>query len=110
WHDGRDVAVKVQYPGAGEALMSDLRTISRLGRTVAPLVPGVDLKPLIAEMQARAVDELDYDLEAEAQRAFAEAFAGDPQIVVPDVVAVGGPVIVTERLERPGPPAPLLTS
>ncbi len=101
WHDGREVAVKVQYPGAGDALMSDLRQLARLARTVAPLVPGVELKPLIAELQARAGDELDYDLEAEAQRAFAEAFAGDPDIVVPDVVAVGGPVIVTEWLESP---------
>ena len=101
WHDGRDVAVKVQYPGAGDALMGDLRQIARLGRTIAPLVPGVDLKPLIQEMQDRAVDELDYELEAEAQRAFAEAFAGDPEIVVPGVVAVGGPVIVTEWLESP---------
>ena len=89
WHDGRDVAVKVQYPGAGEALMSDLRQLARLGRTVAPLVPGVDIKPLVEEMQARAVDELDYELEAEAQRAFAEAFRDDPEIVVPDVVASG---------------------
>ena len=63
WHDGRDVAVKVQYPGAGEALMSDLRQIARLGKTVAPLVPGVDVKPLIAEMQERTVEELDYTLE-----------------------------------------------
>src|SRR3954453_6254041 len=86
WHDGREVAIKVQYPGAGEALMSDLRQLARLARTVAPLVPGVELKPLIAELQARAGDELDYDLEAEAQRAFAEAFAGDPDIIVPDVV------------------------
>jgi predicted unusual protein kinase regulating ubiquinone biosynthesis (AarF/ABC1/UbiB family) len=101
WHDGREVAVKVQYPGAGDALKSDLRQLARLGRTIAPLVPGVDLKPLIEEMQARAVDELDYELEAEAQRAFAAAFAGDPDIVVPDVVAVGGPVIVTEWLESP---------
>src|SRR4051795_3865416 len=101
WHDGREVAVKVQYPGAGDALMSDLRQLARLARTVAPLVPGVELKPLIAELQARAGDELDYDLEAEAQRAFAEAFAGDPDIIVPDVVAVGGPVIVTEWLESP---------
>ena len=101
WHDGREVAVKVQYPGAGDALKSDLRQLARLGRTIAPLVPGVDLKPLIEEMQARAVDELDYELEAEAQRAFAAAFAGDPDIVVPDVVAVDGPVIVTEWLESP---------
>ena len=101
WRDGRDVAIKVQYPGAGDALMSDLRQLARLGRTIAPLVPGVDLKPLIEEMQARAVDELDYELEAEAQRAFAEAFRGDPDIVVPDVVAQGAEVLVTEWLESP---------
>jgi predicted unusual protein kinase regulating ubiquinone biosynthesis (AarF/ABC1/UbiB family) len=101
WHDGREVAVKVQYPGAGEALMSDLRQLARLGRTVAPLVPGVDIKPLVEEMLARAGDELDYALEAEAQHLFAEAFAGDADIVVPDVVAVGDTVLVTEWLESP---------
>jgi predicted unusual protein kinase regulating ubiquinone biosynthesis (AarF/ABC1/UbiB family) len=101
WLDGREVAVKVQYPGAGEALMSDLRQLTRLARTVAPLVPGVEIKPLIEELQARAADELNYELEAEAQRAFAEAFADDPDIVVPDVVAVGDTVLVTEWLESP---------
>jgi predicted unusual protein kinase regulating ubiquinone biosynthesis (AarF/ABC1/UbiB family) len=101
WHDGTDVAVKVQYPGAGDALMSDLRQIGRLGRSVAPLVPGVDIKPLVEEMQARAVDELDYELEAEAQRTFAEAFRDDPDIVIPDVVAQGAEVLVTEWLESP---------
>jgi predicted unusual protein kinase regulating ubiquinone biosynthesis (AarF/ABC1/UbiB family) len=101
WHDGREVAVKVQYPGAGDALRSDLRQLARLTRTIAPLVPGVELKPLVAELQARAEDELDYHLEAEAQRAFAEAFRDDPDIVVPDVVAVGETVLVTEWLESP---------
>jgi len=101
WHDGRDVAVKVQYPGAGEALLSDLRQLARVARTAAPLVPGIDLKPLVAELQARAADELDYQLEAEAQRTFAEAFRDDPEIVVPDVVAVGDTVLVTEWLESP---------
>jgi predicted unusual protein kinase regulating ubiquinone biosynthesis (AarF/ABC1/UbiB family) len=99
WHDGREVAVKVQYPGAGEALRSDLRQLARLARTIGPLVPGVDIKPLIEELQARAVDELDYHLEAQAQQAFADAFRDDPDIVVPDVVAVGGTVLVTEWLE-----------
>lgn len=101
WSDGRDVAVKVQYPGAGEALRSDLRAISRVARTAAPLVPGVDLKPLVAELQARAEDELDYDLEADAQRTFAAEFRDDPQIVVPDVVDVGATTLVTEWLESP---------
>ena len=50
WHDGREVAVKVQYPGAGDALLSDLRQLARLGRTVGPLFPGVEIKPLVDEM------------------------------------------------------------
>jgi len=99
WHDGREVAVKVQYPGAGDALRSDLRQLARLARTVGSLVPGVEVKPLIAELQARAEDELDYHLEAEAQAAFHEAFRDDPEIVVPAVVEVGSTVLVTEWLE-----------
>lgn len=101
WADGRDVAVKVQYPGAGEALMSDLRQLSRLARGVAPAFPGIDIKPLVAELQARAADELDYSLEAEAQRTFAAAFRDDPDFVVPDVVASGEKVLVTDWLEAP---------
>lgn len=101
WYDGRDVAVKVQYPGAGDALLGDLRQLARLARGVSPLFPGVDVKPLIAEIQARAAEELDYHLEAEAQHGFATAFADDPHIVIPDVVAAGDTVLVTEWLESP---------
>ena len=102
WHDGRRVAVKVQYPNAGEALMADLRTLARAARAIGPLIPGVDMKPLVEEVQARAREELDYDLEAEAQREFAAAFRDDPDIVVPDVVAVGPRVLVTEWLDSAG--------
>ena len=99
WHDGREVAVKVQYPGAGDALMSDVKQLSRLARTIGPVFPGIDIKPLVEEVRARAADELDYTLEAEAQRVFSEAFADDPEIMVPGVVAVGPTVIVTEWLD-----------
>ncbi len=99
WFDGREVAVKVQYPGAGEALMSDLRQISRLARTIGTMLPGIDVKPLIVELQERAKDELDYELEADAQRTFAAAFADHPSIVVPDVVSQGRRVLVTEWLD-----------
>jgi predicted unusual protein kinase regulating ubiquinone biosynthesis (AarF/ABC1/UbiB family) len=99
WADGREVAVKVQYPGSAEALTSDLRQLARVARGLGPLVPGLDIKPLIAELQARAVEELDYELEAEAQRSFAEEFRDDPDIVVPDVVASAGTVLVTEWIE-----------
>ena len=79
WHDGRRVAVKVQYPNAGDALLSDLRTLARAARAIGPLIPGVDMKPLVDEIQERAREELDYQLEAEAQRGFAAAFRDDPQ-------------------------------
>ncbi|WP_212719056.1 AarF/ABC1/UbiB kinase family protein [Blastococcus sp. CCUG 61487] len=99
WKDGRDVAVKIQYPGAATALMADLNQLSRFARLFATLFPGMDVKPLIAELRARVVEELDYSLEADAQRAFAAAYAGDPQIVVPRVVASAPKVIVSEWLE-----------
>ena len=95
----REVAVKVQYPYSREALTADLKQLARIGRTVAPLIPGIDVKPLVEELQARAVEELDYELEARAQRAFHDAFVGDPEIVVPDVVAAGPTILVTEWMD-----------
>ncbi|MBY3554258.1 ABC1 kinase family protein [Modestobacter lapidis] len=99
WHDGRDVAVKIQYPGAGTALMADLNQLARFARLFAVLFPGMEVKPLIAELKARVVEELDYGMEADAQRAFAAAYADDEQIVVPRVVASAPKVIVSEWLE-----------
>ncbi|MEJ7707875.1 MAG: AarF/ABC1/UbiB kinase family protein [Nocardioidaceae bacterium] len=99
WHDGREVAVKVQYPGAGDALLSDLRQIGRAAKVFAGWIPGLDIKPLVAELEARSAEELDYDLEAQAQTQFAEAFADHPEIVVPEVVANTGKVLVSEWLE-----------
>jgi predicted unusual protein kinase regulating ubiquinone biosynthesis (AarF/ABC1/UbiB family) len=99
WHDGRDVAVKVQYPGAGDAIRSDLTQISRLGRTFGGLVPGFDVKPLIAELNERLLEELDYRLEAEAQDEFAFGYADDPDFAVPAVVQGAEHVIVSEWLE-----------
>ncbi|HSP36280.1 MAG TPA: AarF/ABC1/UbiB kinase family protein [Frankiaceae bacterium] len=99
WADGREVAVKIQYPGAGQALLSDINQLSRLARLFSGLSPGLDVKPLLAELRARISEELDYGLEAGWQRAFAEAYDGDPDIVVPKVVAGGDRVLVTEWLE-----------
>jgi predicted unusual protein kinase regulating ubiquinone biosynthesis (AarF/ABC1/UbiB family) len=99
WKDGREVAVKVQYPGAGDALLSDLNQLSRLGRMFGALVPGLDIKPLLAELRERVAEELDYQLEAAHQTAFAEAYDGDPDIAVPSVVHSGETVLVTTWLE-----------
>lgn len=99
WHDGRQVAVKIQYPGADEALRSDLRQLTRFSRLFQSLAPGAEVKPLLAELQDRMVEELDYRTEADRQRAFAAAFDGDPDVRVPKVVASAPKVVVAEWVE-----------
>ena len=99
WHDGRQVAVKIQYPGAGRALMSDLNQLGRFARLFGALMPGLEVKPLLAELRDRVAEELDYRLEAAAQQAFAAAYAGDPDVCVPRMVSVSDRVLVSEWLD-----------
>jgi predicted unusual protein kinase regulating ubiquinone biosynthesis (AarF/ABC1/UbiB family) len=96
WRDGRRVAVKIQYPGAGNAIINDFTQLSRIGRLFGVLMPGLDVKPLLDELRARVAEELDYELEAAAQQAFADAYRGDPDISVPNVVAGTPHVLVSE--------------
>ncbi|HEY3958265.1 MAG TPA: AarF/ABC1/UbiB kinase family protein [Streptosporangiaceae bacterium] len=99
WYDGRTVAVKIQYPGAGKALISDFTQLSRAGRLFGVLMPGLDAKPLLDELRNRVVEELDYHLEATSQQAFADAYAGDPDIYVPNVLTATDHVLVTEWMD-----------
>nr|WP_236551629.1 AarF/ABC1/UbiB kinase family protein [Aeromicrobium sp. 9AM] len=99
WAGGQEVAVKLQYPGAAKALTADLRQIARLARLFGTLAPGLDVKPLVQELQDRVVEELDYNLEAGAQSVFAAEFADDPEIVVPDVLAYTERALVSTWLE-----------
>ncbi|MFE3290976.1 ABC1 kinase family protein [Rhodococcus sp. NPDC059234] len=96
WSDGRDVAVKVQYPGADEALRADLKTLSRLAGLFNSVMPGADVKPVLDELSARTEDELDYRIEANNQRAFAATFDGDPKFAIPHVIASAPKVVITE--------------
>ena len=96
WRDGRDVAVKVQYPGAEEALRSDLRQLGRMSRLLQPLAPGLELKPLITELRDRMEEELDYRDEATYQREFAAIYDGDDKVRVPKVVASAPKAMVSE--------------
>src|SRR4051794_4246913 len=66
WADGRPVAVKVQYPGAADALLSDFAQVARVGRIAAGWIPGLEIKPILDELRARVAEELDYRLEAES--------------------------------------------
>jgi predicted unusual protein kinase regulating ubiquinone biosynthesis (AarF/ABC1/UbiB family) len=99
WADGRTVAVKVQYPGADEALRSDLRQIGRLSKVFAPLAGGMDVSALVDELTARVSEELDYTLEADSQHQAAVGFAESEEFYVPPVLASTSKVMVSEWVE-----------
>jgi predicted unusual protein kinase regulating ubiquinone biosynthesis (AarF/ABC1/UbiB family) len=96
---GRRVAVKIQYPGAGKALLSDLSQLSRLAGLFRTLQPGLDVKPLLAELKIRITEELDYELEASAQRGFAKAYKDDDEIYIPAVISSAPRVLITEWID-----------
>jgi predicted unusual protein kinase regulating ubiquinone biosynthesis (AarF/ABC1/UbiB family) len=102
--DGRDVAVKVQYPGVAQAVRSDLQNLGLLMRVAKKIAPGMDAKAMTAEIRERLSDELDYEHEAQAQRAFARAWRDHPFVVIPDVVTSlsRDRVLVTEWVDGLG--------
>src|SRR5262249_5273831 len=85
-HDGRTVAVKIQYPGIAEALDADMRNAGTLVRLAKTLAPGLDAKAVAEELRERVMEELDYEYEAQNQRSFSRAYDGHPFIYVPDVL------------------------
>lgn len=99
WKDGRAVAVKIQYPGAAEALISDLDQIQRFAKIFQLVLPGLDMKPLLEELRARIIEEVDYRYEAEAQQKYSEVYDNDPDIAIPKVVMSSDRVLVSEWLE-----------
>jgi predicted unusual protein kinase regulating ubiquinone biosynthesis (AarF/ABC1/UbiB family) len=99
WHDGRVVAVKVQYPGADKAFISDLNQMTRMGKLMSSWMPGMDIRALLDELKERAIEELDYLRESRNQRAFAAAFEGDPEYLIPHVLAGAPHVLVSEWVD-----------
>jgi predicted unusual protein kinase regulating ubiquinone biosynthesis (AarF/ABC1/UbiB family) len=84
--DGRDVAVKVQYPGIAEAIHADMQNL-RLGLKLLSLIaPGIDTGEIATEIRERITEELDYELEASNHRRMARAYRNHPFVLVPDVV------------------------
>lgn len=99
WTDGREVAVKIQYPGADEALRADLKTMQRMVIVLKQLTPGADIQGVVDELIERTEMELDYRLEADNQRAFAKAYEGHPHFVVPHIIASSPKVMITEWID-----------
>jgi predicted unusual protein kinase regulating ubiquinone biosynthesis (AarF/ABC1/UbiB family) len=86
-HDGRVVAVKVQYPGVAAAVRADMQNLGLILRVLKRIAPGMDPKAIGEEIRDRIEEELDYELEASNQRTLARIFRGHPFIFVPDVVS-----------------------
>ncbi len=99
WSDGRPVAVKIQYPGAGRALIGDFNQLARFGGLFGMLMPGLEVKPLLEELRSRIAEELDYEAEARSQSQFAAAYANDPDIYVPEVIFGTPHVLVSEWMD-----------
>jgi predicted unusual protein kinase regulating ubiquinone biosynthesis (AarF/ABC1/UbiB family) len=102
--DGRQVAVKVQYPGVGSAVRADLQNLGLLLRAAKRVAPGLDPKAVAEEIRERMTEELDYEHEAQAQRAFSRTWRDHPFIVIPDVETSLSRehVLVTEWIEGTG--------
>jgi len=112
WRDGtpqgRPVAVKIQYPGVREAILTDLRLLSIAGAAAGLVARGLAMRAIVAELRARLLDELDYTREAALQNAFHRAIT-DPDrgadveagadVVVPAVVHATSRVLVQDWLD-----------
>ena len=103
-HDGRDVAVKVQYPGVAGAVRADMQNLGLILRLMKRVAPGIDVGAIADEVRKRINEELDYELEAQNQRALSRIYRGHPFIVVPPVVTrlSRERVLVTEFVEGTG--------
>src|SRR2546422_1969144 len=100
-HDGRRVAVKVQYPGITQAVRADLQNMGLIMRAAKLFAPAMDSKAMAAEIRERLTEELDYQLEGEAHRRFARTWRGHPFVFVPDVLTSlsSERVLVTEYVD-----------
>ncbi|MDQ1403117.1 MAG: hypothetical protein QOG03_1433, partial [Actinomycetota bacterium] len=93
-HDGRAVAVKVQYPGVDQAILADLDNSDVIINLMGMMLPGFDAKPLVAELRERLTEELDYRQEALNQQLFRDFYRDHPFIHIPDVL----PELSTKRV------------
>jgi predicted unusual protein kinase regulating ubiquinone biosynthesis (AarF/ABC1/UbiB family) len=101
---GREVAVKVQYPGVASAVRADLQNLDMIMRLLKRMTPSLDVKAVAAEIRDRIGEELDYELEAQNQRSLARIFKGHPFIMVPEVISELSRerVLVTEFVQGVG--------
>lgn len=99
--DGREVAVKVQYPGVDAAVRADMQNFGLILRLLGRIAPELDTRSLAQQVREEIMEELDYELEASNQRALARLYPDHPFVFIPAVVdeLCGERVIVSELVE-----------
>ncbi len=116
-HDGRTVAVKIQYPGVADAIQADLKnnelmaTFLGLMLGLSPRKMSFDIRGAGREITARIIEELDYRQEAANQTEFADIYRGHPFIHVPEVIAeLSTHRVLTQELVQGKPWSDALTA
>lgn len=82
-HDGRDLAIKVQYPGVRDSIDSDVDNVATLLRVSGVLPKSIDIAPLLVEAKRQLHEEADYIREGQQLARFGSLLAGDPDYTVP---------------------------
>lgn len=85
--DGRDLAIKIQYPGVRKSISSDVNNVAALLRLSGLLPKTLDIAPLLLEAKRQLREEADYQAEGAHLQRFAELLAGMPEFVVPTLHA-----------------------
>lgn len=85
-HDGRDVAIKVQYPGIDRVVRSDLKNLAIALRLYKRLLPTADPQSFVREVTGNILAELDYEAEADNQRRLADRYHDHPFVQIPNVI------------------------
>ena len=84
--DGRPAVLKVQYPGVGESIDSDVDNLATLLRVSGLLPRHIDITPLLVEVKAQLREEADYEQEARYLNAFVRALGDDERFLLPRVI------------------------
>ncbi len=93
-HNGREVAVKVQYPDIENLVATDLAVLEQIVKAIARLAPAIQLQPIVDYLQETLPLELDFRHEAESMTALRTALAHRSDVLIPTAV----PELSTEHL------------
>ncbi|WP_318491111.1 ABC1 kinase family protein [Photobacterium leiognathi] len=83
--DGRDLALKIQYPGIGESIDSDVHNVSTLLNLSGLIPKSIDVSELLEEAKKQLHTEADYQQEANYLKSFSRLMADDPRFLIPEI-------------------------